>query len=48
MMFRKIDFTEPFDIVIGKYAVIKDPFGTMLYILDMTKGPRLPNAGEEK
>ncbi len=41
-------FAEPFDIVIGKCAVIKDPFGTMLYILDITKGPRLPNAGEEK
>jgi len=32
--------TEPFDIVIGKCAAIKDPFGTQLYILDMTKGPR--------
>ncbi len=31
---------EPFDITIGKCAVIKDPFGTQLCILDMTKGAR--------
>lgn len=31
---------EPFDITIGKCAVIEDPFGTRLCILDMTKGPR--------
>ena len=31
---------EPFDIAIGKCAVIADPFGTRLCILDMTKGPR--------
>lgn len=30
----------PFDIVIGKCAVIRDPFGITLSILDMTKGPR--------
>jgi len=30
---------EPFDITIGKCAVIEDPFGTRLCILDMTKGP---------
>jgi predicted enzyme related to lactoylglutathione lyase len=30
----------PFDITIGKCAVIKDPFGTRLCILDMTKGSR--------
>lgn len=30
----------PFDITIGKCAVIKDPFGTRLCILDLTKGPR--------
>jgi lactoylglutathione lyase len=34
----------PFDIPIGKCAVIEDPFGTTLCILDMTKGPREPNA----
>jgi lactoylglutathione lyase len=32
--------TPPFDIVIGKCAVIQDPFGTTLCILDMTKGAR--------
>jgi predicted enzyme related to lactoylglutathione lyase len=31
---------EPFDIAIGKCAVIADPFGTRLCILDMMKGPR--------
>jgi len=31
---------EPFDIAIGKCAVIADPFGTRLCILDMIKGPR--------
>ncbi len=33
----------PFDITIGKCAVIKDPFGTRLCILDMTKGLRPTN-----
>ena len=33
---------EPFDIAIGKCAVIQDPFGTRLCILDMTKGPLKP------
>jgi lactoylglutathione lyase len=33
---------EPFDITIGKCAVIEDPFGTRLCILDMTKGPLKP------
>ena len=33
---------EPFDIPIGQCAVIQDPFGTPLSILDMTKGPRPP------
>ena len=31
---------EPFDIVIGKCAVIADPFGTRLCILETTRGPR--------
>ncbi len=31
---------EPFEIVIGKCAVLEDPFGNILSILDMTKGPR--------
>ena len=30
----------PFDIAIGKCAIIQDPFGTTLCILDMTKGAR--------
>jgi len=33
---------EPFDIAIGKCAVIEDPFGVELCILDMTKGPLQP------
>jgi lactoylglutathione lyase len=33
--------TQPFDIVIGKCAVVEDPFGNILAILDMTKGSRL-------
>jgi lactoylglutathione lyase len=33
----------PFDIRIGKCAVIKDPFGARLCILDMTKGCRASN-----
>jgi lactoylglutathione lyase len=34
---------EPFDIPIGKCAVVRDPFGTTLCILDMSKGPRQPH-----
>jgi lactoylglutathione lyase len=34
--------TVPFDIAIGKCAVIEDPFGNQLAILDMTKGARTP------
>ena len=30
----------PFDIAIGKCAVLEDPFGNTLVILDMTKGAR--------
>lgn len=33
---------EPFDIPIGQCAVIQDPFGVVLAILDMSKGPRPP------
>ena len=36
----------PFDISIGKCAIIKDPFGTRLCILDMTKGPRESNLSD--
>jgi predicted enzyme related to lactoylglutathione lyase len=31
---------EPFEIPIGQCAVIEDPFGVRLCILDMSKGPR--------
>jgi len=30
----------PFDVTIGKCAVITDPFGTPMTLIDMTKGPR--------
>lgn len=30
----------PFDIAIGKCAVLVDPFGTTVCLLDMSKGPR--------
>ena len=30
----------PFDVTIGKCAVITDPFGTPLTLIDMTKGSR--------
>jgi lactoylglutathione lyase len=33
----------PFDITIGKCAVIGDPFGTRLCVLDITKGVRPPD-----
>ena len=33
----------PFEIVIGKCAVIEDPFGITMCVLDMTKGPRETN-----
>lgn len=36
----------PFDITIGKCAVIKDPFGTRLCILDMIKEARPLNLVE--
>jgi predicted enzyme related to lactoylglutathione lyase len=35
---------EPFDIPIGKCAVVRDPFGTTLCMLDMSKGPRQRHA----
>ena len=31
---------EPFDIVIGKCAIVEDPFGNRVRVLDMTKGLR--------
>jgi lactoylglutathione lyase len=36
----------PFDITIGKCAVIRDPFGTRLCILDKTKGSRPLNLSQ--
>jgi lactoylglutathione lyase len=33
---------EPFEIAIGWCAVLADPFGNPVGILDMTKGPRTP------
>lgn len=36
----------PFDVTIGKCAVIKDPFGTRLCILDLTKGLRPLNRAD--
>jgi lactoylglutathione lyase len=36
----------PFDITIGKCAAIRDPFGTRICILDMTKGPRPLNLSQ--
>jgi lactoylglutathione lyase len=36
----------PFDITIGKCAVISHPFGTRLCLLAMTKGPRPLNLAE--
>ena len=30
----------PFEVAIGKCAVIIDPFGTPMTLIDMTKGPR--------
>jgi predicted enzyme related to lactoylglutathione lyase len=35
---------QPFDIPIGMCAVIEDPFGTRMCLLDMSKGPREPYA----
>jgi predicted enzyme related to lactoylglutathione lyase len=30
--------TEPFDIPVGRLAVVEDPFGNRLVLLDLTKG----------
>jgi hypothetical protein len=42
---RQVD---PFDIAIGKCAVIENPFGIQLCILDMTKGPLKPGPQQQK
>ncbi len=31
---------EPFDIAIGRYAVLEDAFGNVLCVLDISKGAR--------
>jgi predicted enzyme related to lactoylglutathione lyase len=36
----------PFDITVGMCTVIKDPFGTRLCILDITKGLRPTNLAD--
>jgi predicted enzyme related to lactoylglutathione lyase len=38
----------PFGITVGKCAVIKDPFGTRLCLLDLTKGLRPNNLAGSK
>ena len=38
----------PFDITVGKSAIIKDPFGTRLCLLDLTKGLRPNNLAGPK
>jgi predicted enzyme related to lactoylglutathione lyase len=35
----------PFDIQIGKCAVVEDPFGNVLVLLDMSKGRLVTDAG---
>jgi hypothetical protein len=35
---------EPFDIPVGRVAVIADPFGNRLTVLDLTKGRYLTDA----
>ena len=30
--------TEPFDIPVGRAAVVADPFGNVLVLLDLSKG----------
>jgi predicted enzyme related to lactoylglutathione lyase len=30
----------PFDVAVGKCAVLEDPFGNLVCVLDMSKGPR--------
>ena len=38
--------TGPFPIAIGNCAVITDPFGNSLTLVDMTKGPRVANLAD--
>jgi predicted enzyme related to lactoylglutathione lyase len=39
--------TGPFDIPIGRCAVVRDPFGKTIVILDQTKGKYVTNADRE-
>ncbi|WP_250030086.1 VOC family protein [Paractinoplanes maris] len=34
--------TSPFDVAIGRCAVLEDPFGNSLCVIDLSKGPRQP------
>ena len=35
---------EPFDIAIGRCAVVRDPFGNRLVVVDMSRGPLPPSS----
>jgi hypothetical protein len=35
--------TEPFDIPVGRVAVVADPFGKVLVLVDLPKGHYLPD-----
>ena len=37
--------TEPFDIPVGRVAVVSDPFGNVLVLVDLTKGRYVTDAG---
>ena len=39
--------TSPFDIQIGRCAVVRDPFGNSIVMLDQTKGHSVTNAAGE-
>ncbi len=39
--------TGPFDILIGRCAVVRDPFGNVLVMLDQTKGRFVTNTAGE-
>ena len=36
--------TEPFDIPVGRVAVVADPFGNTLVLLDLSKGHYVTDA----
>ena len=36
--------TEPFDIPVGRLAVVADPFGNTLVLLDLSKGRYVTDA----